>query len=345
MGGEVTPTLASFLHEPAARMPSLLRSFHACALALAVAAPDAAAQDAVIVNAMRDPVDKSYRKMAAGMDLFEKRRHLAPAASLRFKLLPRHHDTGMKGIALQVVGNSFEFPVELAPDNTFTLPRDRLALKENARVRPDRKAGTMTWRAEIRTPGLPPDVRRLGDLRLECQVGMQAGLISNVRKSVMARIADLMLEGPAYCEQPWPRYLFFSDRPLWSVTLQHGERLEALSVDHLYAGASANPKWREELPYCDCEVLLDRAYFMPLGDASWPDDTRVRFEYMDDAPAQRSPGKAAIRARFGPAIEIPLASGYAVWVYHERPEPEKGRAPELVLLFEPAGLLTKARMR
>jgi hypothetical protein len=28
-------------------------------------------------------------------------------------------------------------------------------------------------------------------------------------------------------------------------------------------------------------VLVDRAYFMPLGDSSWPDDTRVEFEYMD----------------------------------------------------------------
>ena len=32
----------------------------------------------------------------------------------------------------------------------------------------------------------------------------------------------------------------------------------------------------------DCEVLVDRTYFLPLGDRSWPDDTRVEFEYMDD---------------------------------------------------------------
>jgi hypothetical protein len=29
-------------------------------------------------------------------------------------------------------------------------------------------------------------------------------------------------------------------------------------------------------------VLVDRTYFLPLGDPSWPDDTRVEFEYMDD---------------------------------------------------------------
>ena len=48
--------------------------------------------------------------------------------------------------------------------------------------------------------------------------------------------------------------------------------------------SSADPKLPAELPYCDCEVLLDRTYFLPLGDRSWPDDTLVEFDYMDDAP-------------------------------------------------------------
>jgi len=32
-------------------------------------------------------------------------------------------------------------------------------------------------------------------------------------------------------------------------------------------------------------VLLDRTYFLPLGDRSWPHDTLVVFEYMDDGDA------------------------------------------------------------
>jgi hypothetical protein len=49
----------------------------------------------------------------------------------------------------------------------------------------------------------------------------------------------------------------------------------------LYGGATRDPDWKEDLPYCDCEVLMDRAFFLPLGERSWPDDTRVEFEYMD----------------------------------------------------------------
>src|SRR5687768_18457460 len=140
-----------------------------------------AQSDAVVGTGLRNPVAKSYRRMVAGMERFEKRHHLAPEATLRFKLLPRNRQTRMEGVTLDIEGRTFFKNLEVAPDHTFTLPRDATALKENASVMPNRKAGTMTWRAEIRTPGLPPDTRRLGDLRLECEVGMEARLISNYR--------------------------------------------------------------------------------------------------------------------------------------------------------------------
>jgi hypothetical protein len=250
-----------------------------CAAATAQAASPE--NDAVAVTALRNPVDKPYRKMVAGLERFEKRRHLAPEAALRFKLLPRNRGTRMENLELEIAGKSFATPVAVASDQTFALVRDPRALKENASVIPNRKAGTMTWRAEIRTPDLPPGTRRLGDLRLECEVGMEAGLISNYRPVLFGLLDPLLREGPGYCQRAAPRYLFFAERPLWSVTLVSGERREILSVDRLYGGASRDPDWKEDLPYCDCEVLMDRAYFLPLGDRSWPDDTRVEFEYMD----------------------------------------------------------------
>jgi hypothetical protein len=265
------------------------RTLMICAFAAQIVVPASALaqgkpkDDPVAVTSMRNPVDKSYRRMVEGMELFEKRHQLAPRASLRFKLLPRHSDTDMRDIQLEIVGDSFAAPVALAPDNTFALERRAAALKENASVRPNRKAKTMTWRAEIRTPGLPPDTRRLGDLRLECEVGMQAGLISNYRPMLFGLLDPFLREGPEYCRRTDPRYLFFAERPIFGVTLVAGDRREALPVERLYGGASRDPTWKEDLAYCDCEVLVDRAYFLPLGDASWPDDTRIEFEYMDGA--------------------------------------------------------------
>ncbi|MBS0335451.1 MAG: hypothetical protein JSS40_01255 [Proteobacteria bacterium] len=237
---------------------------------------------AVTVTATRNPVEKSYRKILRGMDLFEEqKRTLAPGSALRFRLLPRQPGTNMDGITVQIVADTFALPVTVDADRTFTLERSQEALDENAAVMPNRKASSMTWRAEIRTPGLPPGTRRLGDLRLECRVGLEAGLVSN-SLPVLGRIADLIAGMIGYCDLDDTQYLFFSERPLFGVTLVAGGRREALSIDKLYAGASYDTNLKSDLPYCDCQVLVDRTYFLPLADRTWPDDTLVEYEYMDD---------------------------------------------------------------
>jgi hypothetical protein len=330
----------------------------------------------ITVTAAGDPVDKSYRRMVLGMDLFERNRALAPDAPLRFKLLPRRKETDMSSIRVEIVGETVEIPVKVASDNTFTLERIQKALDEDASVRPNRKAQTMTWRTEIRTPGLPPDTRRLGDLRLECAVGMEADLVSNWR-SALQRIADLFGATRNYCSRIKPRYFFFAERPLFSVTLSSGARRETLSADMLYASALDRPMSKEDFAFCDCEVLLDRAYFLPLGDRSWPDDTRVEFEYMDDervtaktlptgnvkalsaqsAIAVGKTTKADVMATLGKSMFVPFESGFEVWAYRfkdpsEETPPARSKEPpkpppretELVVLFAPSGIATKTRM-
>lgn len=234
----------------------------------------------ISAKANRDPVEKSYRKMIRGMDLFEKQHSRAPNASLRFKLLPRRRDTDMSHIEMEVAGSTVGFALAVAPDHTFTLQRNQQAFDEDAQVIPDRKAQSMTWRTEIRTPGLPPHTRRLGDMRLECAVGLEAGLVSN-SSTLAGRIASVVAE-IGYCDRKDARYLFFADQPLFGVTLVAGQRREVLPVGKLYAAASDDPGLKEDLPFCDCEVLVDRTYFLPLGDRGWPDDTLIEFDYMDD---------------------------------------------------------------
>jgi hypothetical protein len=253
------------------------------AFSQAPAKPPKASLGSVTVTAMANPVEKSYRRMVEGMDLFEKERAHAPNAQLRYKLLPRKRGTNMEDVQLEVIGNTFSYRVPIAPDRTFTLTRDRKAWDEEAVVSPNRRKLSMTWRTEIRTPGLPPDTRRLGDLRLECLVGIRAGLISNTNP-LMEKLSSILTDPHRYCGQKNARYLFFAERPVFSVTLVDGPRREVLPIDSLYASASDDPGLPQDLPYCDCEVLLDRTYFLPLGDASWPDDTLVQFEYMEDKP-------------------------------------------------------------
>jgi hypothetical protein len=305
----------------------LLATLLGCSAALA-------ADDAVVMSAVRDPVQKSYRKMLDGADHFEQRRaELAPNASLRFKLIPRKADASLEDVQLRVEAESVVIPLKVAPDQTFTIERNRIALKENADVTPNRKAGTMTWRADVRTPGLPHNVRRLGDLRLECEVGMESGLISNYPRGFWGQIDRLITQNPGYCHRQAPRYLFFADHPVWTVTLVDGERREALPVEMLYGGASRDPKWKEDR-HCDCEALFDRAYFAPLGDTSWPDDTLVVVESMPRLPVASDARKSEFRSALGEGTVVDFPSGYEVRVY-----------AGIVLLFEPSGALAGTRLR
>ncbi len=230
-------------------------------------------------------VEKSYRRMVRGMDLFEARRAaLAPQAELRFALLPRRPGVDLqRGLDLYVVGRSVEIPLDVGPDRRFALPRDARAWAEDARVSPARRAGSLSWRADVRTPGLPPGTRRLGDLRLECLVGMEAGLVSE-NPSAITRFVNQLADGPSYCDRPDNRYLYFAERPIFGVTLVDGARRASLPTGRLWAAALGDAGLPRDLAVCDCELLLAHAYFAPLADARWSDDTLLVFEFMPTGP-------------------------------------------------------------
>lgn len=56
--------------------------------------------------------------------------------------------------------------------------------------------------------------------------------------------------------------------------------------------------------------------------------------------------RSDVRAALGEATVVDFTSGYEVWVYRQRPT-EKPPAPaaELVLLFDPSGILSRTRVR
>jgi len=95
-----------------------------------------------------------------------------------------------------------------------------------------------------------------------------------------------------------------------------------------------------------CSILespnsKERSEGMPLGPA------QVRSaRAAADAIAVGKSTKAEVRAALGEAVVVDFESGYEVWVYRERlPEKAKPPATELVLLFEPSGVLAKTRIR
>lgn len=315
----------------------------------------------VQVATLRKPVDKSYRNMIAGMDLFEEIHHMAPKASLRYRLLPRRPGVDMDGIVLKVVANSVSMPIPQAADNTFTLERNATALAEDASVISNRKVDSMTWRTMVRTPGLPDNVRRLGDVRLECIIGMVSDLVSHYPSEEYTREQRRRARrGVHACDDDNIRYLLFAERSLYSVTLRDGNRTAVVSFRNLYAGGPLAP---DVLVNCECQSLQDKSYHAPIADKSWSDNTLIELEYMDSDPVptgdtdavQKLPiviGKstqAEVAALIGKETVVAFDNGYAVWKYSYAVDaPDTSwleRQAELVILFGPDGVVKKLRRR
>ncbi len=252
------------------------------------------------------PDERSFRAILKGMNTFTENHELSPQGVLRFRLHARQPNIAMADIALSLTGNATQAPLRVAPDQTFSIPREHAALEGDATVVSNKPAGSLTWRPEVRTPGLPGGSRRLGDLRLECLVDIDSdpSRPSELRQVCSGSAAEATcLEEPGQCLAHAPaalggfllssvvplnevktayehggfRYLFIADRPIFSVTLRHGGKQLVLPTIWLYGGLAMHN------PFHDPPYLKDRLYELPLERSKWPDDTLVTFEYMDDA--------------------------------------------------------------
>lgn len=133
----------------------------------------------VAVSGIRNPELKPYRVMWAGLDAFDEQRKLAPNATLKFRLSKRSEGSraasNWSGVTLRLAGNDTSTALPIDADGSFVLPRSKEAYDDEAELILNQKKASARFSVDVRTPGLPANVRRLGDLRLECQVLIAIG--------------------------------------------------------------------------------------------------------------------------------------------------------------------------
>lgn len=219
-----------------------------------------AAEDtpSVSVNGIKNPEMRSYRSVWAGLDAFDEYRALAPAAPLRFRIL--HADGSpagsADGLALRLAGDEGSVPVPIGADGLLTIERNRAAYDADASFILNQKDGVFSARPEIRTPGLPADVRRLGDLRLECRVMVA---IAKERMSFVAKAAlNTLMLGSDWCGRKDMNLAFPAPPGLADARISHGGRTLELT-------------------------LHDKDFMAPVGDRSWPDDALITLTFAPSA--------------------------------------------------------------
>lgn len=245
-------------------IPVLLLAQLSSAPALATPSTDDSGK--VLVNGTRNPELKPYRVMSAGLDAFDKYHALAPAApDVRFKLRPMSGDPSvdMNGLALRIAGNTTSIPLPLNEDHMFTLPRSSAATEEDADLVLNKKKGNYRWQPMIQSAGVPPGMRRLGDLRLECHVAVA---VAKREMSFMERaFVATLLGSTEWCSSGRLNWGVATTRPVRSATLILGER-------------------RMAFPLSD-----DRMGYTALtSDTTLPDEALVEIQFADESQESKS---------------------------------------------------------
>ena len=254
----------------------------ACALLLGVGAAGAAAQaskpdspEEIKVNAMRDPEVRKYKAIVAGLDAFDKHHGMAPAAPrLQFRIEPRSGADKPVLPAARLGGDDgFSLALAVDADGMFIVPRSQSALDANSELVLNQKRRRYRVTPVVRSPGLPDQVRRLGDLRLECRV--QVAIIKEEIPLWVVLAANTLLRTRDWCG--------FTFEGKSGFTFQHTHALRAaVLVDG------------------NRSALLEtegKGFRVPLGDTSWSDDTVVELE---PEPAEEVTGTADETPRTGP---------------------------------------------
>lgn len=233
---------------------------------------DAPAQEAgktVEVSAVKNPALRPYRIMSRGLDAFDKHHALAPQAELRFELWNADGTIpDAQGLNLRLAGARVDLALPVDEQATFVLPRSQDAFDDNADLVLNRKKTQMRWRPRVRSPGVPENARRLGDLRLECEVSWAV-----TRDDMGFLMRTAVTAGGGLCHAPMIALGYRAPRPVTAVHLVSGERTQALTVQD-----------------------NGRGYVLPVRDKSWNDETLVVYQFADAAPAAPAPKEEGVAA-------------------------------------------------
>ncbi len=231
---------------------------------------------------------KTLSQLFRARAAFEKHHALAPHAILAFRLYARLDAGDLKRLRLDWVSGEERRPVPLDDHQRFTLDPSwtSAAAEAGALLQANLPEGALAWKVDVRSPGAGDDSRRLGDLRLECEADTFHG---NLQRGIRSPVSAIMAAQGTLCQLD-DAEVWFAERPVFGITLCSGARLRRLPYRYLHGSdgtLALAPLF--DWPY----QLRDRAFFLPLDDRAWPDETQVVFDYMEQPQVDAAAGSGS----------------------------------------------------
>jgi hypothetical protein len=234
----------------------------------------------VHVNGIRNPETHTYRAIVAGLDAFDAQHALAPKVPQLLFQATNRSGAQLDAAALQGAPGTGRLGARLSGDGDYTLtlaldeagrfqvPRSQPAWDAEAELRLSGKHSEIRVWPWVRTPGLAGNQRRLGDIRLECQV-----FVAIAKKEAPLHIVLLgntFMMGSDWCA-------FMKDKEnTWDVAMPG-----KLSAAVLHDGARSLAL-----------RVSGRKFAVPIGDTSWSNDAIVDLEFAPTELRNAEPAPA-----------------------------------------------------
>lgn len=171
-----------------------------------------------------EPMAWRYRLLQTAQQVFDEHAAAqAPGAALSFRL-PKV-DPAQTGNQVEIVRAGKRIPLPMDSSVSFALPADAAAAQEDAMVVVNRnfaKGNVNHPLVQVRSPGLPEGVRRMGDLRLACAA--QIEMAKAERLKFRALLATASLFGLDVCDKLSVADLDAPAGPYDTVTVEDGGR-------------------------------------------------------------------------------------------------------------------------
>ena len=125
----------------------------------------------IVVSSMKDAYRTAYRNIQKALTAQHDNPQLAPLARMRWTLFARDGTPVTAPLPITIVGTNGHIAVVRDSDGAFELPAAVQELGDDVELRIGAKRGNVRLVPLVETGGIDASSRRLGDLRLECEMG------------------------------------------------------------------------------------------------------------------------------------------------------------------------------
>lgn len=217
---------------------------------IAASSAQASVESRVEISAYKGPELRSYAQMLKGLLAYRDKRQHAPDSELYFILIPKKKEMRLEGLTMRLASDETSTTIPVDAGGKFQLPLIELKSDNEYDLILNRPKGQFYIKPYVKSANLPPDLKRMGDLRLECQVRWA---IEKQDVSVVFSTYVKLLSGGNPCEARTVAVYFFAPMGVEAVTFDTGMKKYVIPVN------------------------AEGKYTLPLEDKSISDDVLVTF--------------------------------------------------------------------